>query len=410
VKKLMAVLTILVSCVGISHADHLFGINAANITRGTLANERLDPSFTSNIEGIANSAKTYSLVIGTSSTNAGVVVQNTDQFNMALASLSARGLTHSATAQGTIFIRPGVYNIVNATIPAGIVVEGVPGSSVVFVTDNINASMVTIYGILKGITFNLHDQVFTSRLINITTGATLSDCRITGIKNQPNGASTVISAIGIGSATVTNVKNITFDDPTDPNDYTNGGVIHVRNSQNIVFDNIFVSSFNRVNDNGAFFSTIKSSNITFQNSTFLQTASFPININAGSVDIKILRNRFFVNNIQPSGVIVLQTNVDPTAFISTTVWINDNEFYVNASGTNPLIRAANTSIYGLHIQGNYAKALVGAGIHPFCTIAGASVIKAVLQDNNVDGLTFISDSGTSTQYTTRGNHVDGVQQ
>src|SRR3990172_11449404 len=114
-----------------SHATNLFGINADNITRGTLDPARLnassvtmrDPTWDEAIDAatatlrttianattsISNVKRDYDLYVGTPGTsgNVDVIANETNSFNSAFASVpvNARGLTINTSAHATIFV------------------------------------------------------------------------------------------------------------------------------------------------------------------------------------------------------------------------------------------------------------------------------------------------------------------
>ena len=412
-------------------ASHLQDINASNISLGILPNARLDPSSVTlqgnsislsalqaqvdTVQGAAR-ARYSSIIVGTVTLySADIDGTDTETLNQALGLIGARGATSASTiTPHVIFMQEGVYTITGATIPKNVHLYAAPGSSTIWAMTNSVANMVTIYGTLDGITFDLGNRSPTSKVVNLSTGAQLLNCKFINstISNGGTGGGTGSALVAIVRSSGSIVKNLIIENMGNVNDYTNSAPIMIYNSVDTILDNITVSTMQTDgSSNGSFITTLYSTRTWIQNSDFRSVGAYFINVNSGSRDTMIINNKFLCDDVTTGGVIFLQNNVTPANVISTMTYIAGNVFHYATAANNPIINLSNNTMFGVHIKGNVArKESAIAGTATFINIGGGGVNKTVIQDNWVEGMTFISDGGTSTQFASFGNFVNGVEQ
>ena len=96
---------------GLSYADHLFGMNADNITRGRLPNERLDPSSVT-LLGSNPSLNYFSGVVGSSQILAGITFLSAYNNSVAIGNINTLGVTNTNSQTGfSVSGTTGTFNI-----------------------------------------------------------------------------------------------------------------------------------------------------------------------------------------------------------------------------------------------------------------------------------------------------------
>lgn len=155
----------------------------------------------------------YQVVMGTLGVTGVDIASGTeDGLTAALAILGARGLTDSTTAQGTIFIRAGVYSWTGGTIPAGITLYAAPGSSVVITPGYISTgTILTVYGSIENINFDLQNKHYSGWQVDAKTNSKIR-ARFYNSKRPNESADHAIFSIR-NSSNVT--ANVSFDNILD---------------------------------------------------------------------------------------------------------------------------------------------------------------------------------------------------
>ena len=142
------------------------GIQVANLSAST-------DSLRSSINALTGLPRTYDLYVGTPTTpNVDAVVGGLDSFDAMYATVGVRGLLQTSTMNVSIIMAEGIYpNLTSATIPRGVSITGIAGSSTVWYPTNTNSPFLTIHGKLDNVIIDLQGRAFAGDVIRIASGA-----------------------------------------------------------------------------------------------------------------------------------------------------------------------------------------------------------------------------------------------
>ncbi len=364
---------------------------------------------------------TYSLVVGTPGTpNVDCIVSNLQQFNLALASLAACGLTTSATGYGTMLFRDGIYPILGATVPAGVYLYA--GSSVVWQMTNGTNTLVTNYGRIDGFKFDLAGGIG-CRLISLAVNSRLTNFLFYNSTGLAQGAS---NAYQYAILSVKKSSNIVIQGewrdlqiPTGAANYGDNAAFKIEDSSSIdirmnVTPNIvtgvasvflYVARSNQINIHDGFYDAIGGNFIDFEN---------------GNSNITFARNKCVITKTAgtgDSGLIGFSGQTAANTFVSTgSMVVENNTFEIQSTDAGNIIGSngnggASAIVNGLVIKNNTVNVTsLPSATYKFALIS-TTVKGAVIQGNVTRGLlTFITDSGINTLYTSQGNTLYNVEQ
>lgn len=437
-KKFLIALGIL-GFTGKAFATHLQGLNASNISIGTLDSARLDPSSVtmygpnipiSAIAGVVNftntGVKPYSIVLGTLTALNVDIASNTESgLSDAIALLCGSSNTVSCPSGGTIFMKPGIYSINIATIPANIHVYAVPGSSVVWLAGSGSAGSNTItnYGWIEGIDHNGRNASIASwPYMRLMTGSKWTN--FTGTNwNMASNINAKIFQVEQASNVVVNGSMSNFNIPAVVAAQNDSAPFAVKFSSDV--DVVLnTNGCKAYQTNSGAFRIEGSARIKLHDSRWPDAGGAWIGIQNQNIDIEIRNNFMNINaDNDGSGAISLAgVGSNPVTQGSTGTVIAENRFMVSSAGTgNPIINFGNTGGAKMAVvRGNdvvSAQDLNGANF-VFIVTRGTSVVGLLAQHNRLynrgpgTGLSFIGDSGTGTNFTgaTGGNYTNSVQQ
>ena len=456
-KKVFGVFGILVLfCSGSVYASHLQDVNADNISIGTLDPNRVnDDTFTlrgsawsqnvdsstgtlssrlnavavdttslrdsfnastTTITNTVRSQKVYSVVIGSASslaTQSDVQSDNTSGLSSALVLLAAMGLTNSTTGFGTIFYRTGTYAILNATIPAGVVITAAPGSSVTFVSSDIDQTMLTIYGKVDGINFDFQNAAHAAPKIVMKSNSSCTNFKtINGQSFADSGKLT--SQFALLRSTGVYLQG-TLENPRGLN--SSGGraaIMCVFSSRSVITVNITSGSIAQSASAMLVFEGCK--DVILRDSRIMNASGSPILFEATNRNVVIDRLYMSIDGVcAGAGCIAFQPADDGNTFatgdssgnvIMNSTIINDNDQNTSVIKFNQTTGAShNTYIMG-NLFFNY-----GTGTPIFVTVATGQQ-STIITDNKLFGaaVTFLSDSGVGTVSTNLGNFRNSAQQ
>lgn len=375
--------------------------------------------------------ETYAITIGTVGTPGVRVATNNVNFNVIAQMLGER--SGSNFKGGAVFFRRGVYQVQDATIPAGMTVMGEGystevDSGTVFISSSATqntSSMLTLYGEIRNITFDFNATAFTAGRISMRSGSRMRDC----VMLRGSGA-------GVGRAHMLEIKtssNIVVEGLRVHGARMNkGGVVVngddapflVENSTNVQFYRMHTTSgmIMAGNGNGTFFSVFGGSDFSMIDGRFEQTGGRFFNMNNGANVLNFSRNTFYINdrtagdggviNIQPFGQNRSSgTVIDSNRFLCYWSGTGDGTDNTNCIGVQSG-GSATTQTSTVDIRNNYAVYL-GLGAtndFRFCEVVDSGCIGTIFRNNTVWNLGFLLDSGTGTQSATLGNFLNGVQQ
>lgn len=419
-------------CVGEAAAYHNFFFRSANdIITGTLDPARLDHSsvaFKDEIGAIQTqlnfnvAVNPFNMVVGTQGTpNVNAFITTANQFDLILNTFAARGTTSGtvgtnvSTVNATIAFRPGVYDMQGATIPVGIIAQGVWGSSTVWNFGNINQVAMTIYGTVRGITFDFGNVGFNAPGIRVSSGAVLEDCAITGgqVTNRAGDGSFLISALRASTVTVRNVSV----ENAEPGTQRQGGIIYVSSCTNVLIDRLNIKNTIAGSGGDNHILIAGSTGTRVENSTFNNMKDIAIRVYPGSVNTVIMANKFHIvsGNAGGTGSINIDAGNSTTAqSITTMTWLADNEFYYYDGTGQSVVRLGSSSssiLQGFRATGNTLWNY-GNSAPTFFTVdfsAQPVFTNNALWDKSGGAAVFINDSGSQTKFTGLGNMRNNVE-
>src|SRR3990167_385412 len=444
------VLTVFLSFLTFPIEAHTILGNASNLTKGTIPTDRIGDGTitpnklassvhqgTSTVENdfrnytatadvkIANliGSKIPTIHIASNAANLGtadVLSDFTTGFVQALTLLKAAGLTHSTTGQGTIVFHEGIYRISGATIPAGVTVFCVPGSSVVFTVDETASSSGTIfviYGTLDGGFIDMSNRPFKGELLKLQSNGTLKNIVSYGNGGMETIASGNTSIISVRNSTHNFITNIRIRDCLAENSGVlnagSGGALIIHNSTFVHVRQLNISSMSFIQTGDGTIGIYKSNDVRIEDCMFEKVGGAFIAVEGGNLGLNISRNSFYITQgVNANGIIVILPAITGTGDISTGTVISNNSFYHWQSvDTAPLIGVFNSTYktYGVLISDNFARSYTGSAV--LFTNVATNVVGTVYKGNYLSpSMVFITDSGVNTNYTNNDNFVGSVEQ
>lgn len=368
----------------------------------------------------------YKIIVGTTGTTGiNAIVNNANQFDLILNTVGARGTTsgvvgtNQSTVTAVIAFREGVYTgMQGSTIPAGIIAQGVSGSSTVWVVSATSGVIANVYGTLKGITFDLGNLGYAAPGIWVSSNGRIEDCIFTNgmlAQRELGDGSHWITIIRSSGAVVKNVVGY------EANAFTKhfGSQVFISSSINSTVSGLDVKTTLPGVAGGNHVIIQNSTNTALEDSYFRNLTRRAWTLSYGSVNTIIRRNKHYILEAEAGGTGSVRVDAGPTnavTSITTSTWITENEFYYydGATGTTVMRLGSDGGafVHGLIVERNL---LVNhAGQTPtFFTLAFSE--QTVFRSNATlsaagGGMTMISDSGDQTKFSTLDNLRNNIAQ
>ena len=358
---------------------------------------------TNTLAGRNGGRKIYSVVVGSASSvsdQSDIQSDNTAGISQALAMLGAMGLTESTTAQGVIYYRAGNYSIDGATIPKGIKVLAIAGSSVTWMNNSIDTTMLTVYGKVDGVTFNFNGNLHISQKIVMKSNSSVTNFKTIGGNNFVDGAYTsqfsivnasnvflqgelsdprAIAGRGTGVSVIFSTNCVLTLSVTSATYAANGAVIYLSGTRNVILKDCDIS--------------YASGNVIYVDATNngvvidrLRLIAVPTTVNCGS-----------------GGCLSFAASDDGSIYSTgqSSMCVVKNSIFINDSSANNVmvgIQQTTSNTSNTLFDGNILYSQQ-SGNPTFFSI-GSTIPKTLLIGNKAFGvLTFIVDNGAGTQFT-----------
>lgn len=352
----------------------------------------------------------YSLIVGPIGTaNIDYVVSNAADLQTAFNALNSTG---------TIFVKNGVYVMSEVTVPARI--DLVFDSSAVWVNGNGSKTMVTNYGKIRGPKFDMNGTGLAAQSIVVKTKSQMTGFEIynaTGMAKSPtnNTYQFCILCVQKSSDFVLQGEMRDFIALSGAANYGDNAVFKIYDSSagNIQV-NMFPSNVEATASVGLHIA--RSDDIRFHNSKLDQIGGNFVTLDTGNRDIFFERNRLTLTQTAGDSAtgLLLNSQMDAAGFASTgTISFSYNDVEVRTVAGNYVIGTGgggSLSRQGLRVKNNTVSVQgVPGSEYTFLQLTSDSV-GAVIQQNNVCGLSFISNAGAATLFVSQGNVVCAVEQ
>ncbi len=383
---------------------------------------------TTPVGGSGTSPQIYQLVVGTAgATNVDAYVTNLQQFNLALASLAACGLTTSATGYGSIIFRPGVYQIFGATKPAGVDLIAFQGSSVVWQAINGTNTLINIYGDgftrMDGFKFDLGGTGIASSLISLKNGGRLTNFQIynaTGLAKSPTTSTYQYCLLCVEKSSNVVIQGEMRDYicPTGAGNYGDNAPFKIKSSSNVdVRVNMSPAIVEAAAAVGIY--VTKSDFVNIHDSMFSNIGGDWMQFDSGNSNCFYERNKHIITRTAgDTGLIVFAGQTDGAVQISTgTMSIAYNDFEIRTTDAGNIIASngnggavLNCGLAVRHNTLHVTTTGVGVSQYKFGTL-GTPTKGGVFQGNITRGITaFLADSGANNLSASQGNTLYGVEQ
>lgn len=425
-KKLFALFFLMTSS---AQASYIFRNSASNINSGTLPNARLDAAsvtlqgnnFAIPLSQVAAQinqlttdtttinqkiyppvARTYDLYVGTAGTpNIDVTVGGSASFDALFASITSRGLTYASSGTFRVFMVNGLYQISNATIPAGVYIYC--GSSVVFTPTDTTSSIFTVYGKLIGPRFDLQNRAYAGPMVQIKGNGSVEDIR--GVDNTAS-----ISQLAGVNMTMFLIQNSTFAKVTGridgyagaQQDVAHGGLVTLIRSSDC-YVNLDVRGASLASAGKHTFYVSEGDRNTIDG-TYEGVGARMFYIGGGNRGLQIKGRYHITQQYDGAGFIYIRS-LDPP-IETTTGTVISATFIHDVGSAQPLIQIqGDNNVKGTLITNCNAWTTQGTANAPtsFVKISDGGVRQTVIANNHVMGMPFISDSGIETIYTSLAN-------
>jgi len=428
--------------------------NADDITSGTLAPERVDPTtftllgpsidgseiddqsiegkniafgtlFTSNTAAGAFMPDTagvifsthlvgrpeggYDVIIGTADEQGfkATVFNNTDVgWDSAMTICGTTGNTFEASPTCHVAIQSGIYTWDEVIIPRSVTLHVIGSSVVIHAVDNASTIM-TVHGTIRGrLNVDLQDLIVSVVSVDIKTSADID--RII-LHNGLHGDQTAaINTFAISDSTNVRFTAEIISYSGAVQDGLSGGLISIRRSSDsfINFVNIASGALATAGKHTIFLEGTRDVNITIN----AENAGGRFIMYGGNGEGYVLENsNIKITQIYDNlGIIAHQINGAFDTDVSTGIIIRNNKFFHNVNDNDEIIGViANVNVFrGVLIQNN--SVICAGGNTPIFATVGVGMFGTVFTGNRMGCGTFISDSGIDTEFAGHANFVSNI--
>lgn len=351
------------------------------------------------------------------STTAGLVNQAdilssvTTGFIRALELLGAAGLTNSATAQGTIIVSPGIYDVSGVTIPAGVMLWCQPGSSIVYRNSSSSGTMMFVYGsVINGFVDGQNNQT-PGQIFNIKTGGRVDGVTTYGMGNFNQLSSPLVHSIFyVADSSDVVIRATCLDGSPLQQDMMGGGILTVLRSS---WSSVNISARNStpgLTTGKQFLYFLDAVGITVTGN-YRDVGERWFLVNGNSARITFDKCKIHVARAPPTSgsVGILGFRADNHT-VNSSCTVQDCEIRNESGSTQNFIGLSGSTFENIAIVFRNNTYYGDPSVSPttFATLSAKST-RTIFIGNQVYNATFISDSGTGTAYTGNDNFKDGVE-
>lgn len=366
------------------------------------------------IVGSTSSARDYTISVGTpGAQNVDFTVATDTDLIAPLAALGANGLlgtlTPNTTVHGRIlFVGQGAqFNIMNATIPAGVTFAMVKGSSTCWLPSQTTGTILTAYG--DGVTPSLENfwidgsskPGFAGQQVVLSTNVIVNGLKLTNFRNPSltNGLFTnLISIIKSTNVIINDLFMDNFGGRIEQVAFGDGASIIVDQSSSVYFNRPIFGKFIGNGSNFSAMSFSRSSDWHIRDGIFNNAFGDYIAVNGANKNFEIARNVFHVNGVVNSNRGIFSFVAQQYAATSTGT-VTGNSFYSEpgASGQSIIGLSNNTfPTNGIIFSFNLFYA-AGSGVTTTAINVQANCSDNFFLYNFGEGLPTVVDAGTRTR-------------
>lgn len=381
---------------------------------------------------ISSAGKPFQIVVGTvGSLGTDIQSANEGGINTAIAPFEA-GIAQDTGTPATVFLKQGTYTWTNLTIPRGITVQGLEGSSTVITAGSLTVPAVTVFGKIKNLIFNV-PGAYSDTLIVVRDSGVVDNVRImNGQRADGNAGTTQIYLYG---AVDCYVDAVIDDFEGAAQDDRWGGVL---SSTETLSGNVRL----RIEGKGEGGTGTQVFGITatgaFRTNFYAPGAAVTagtatvLNINLDWQHAGGRRGMFITGgatNLHISGKIDIDQNITnatgilmfeaQTAFRNSTGNVVSNlDVIVRENVAQPanggviFVNNSTSITEGLIVQNCTVKQI---GLHEgsdiiFVDVDDTQIFGTVLKGNSVFGMSLIQEGGTGSKYQSLGNFIENIEQ
>lgn len=371
--------------------------------RLTIASEQNFPTSST------NTITPYRIVVGgLTDTNANISSNNVNGLNAALALCGASGLTDSTTASCVITYRPGLYNLEGATIPAGVTLYSVPGSSINYAHGASASNVIfTVYGKIINGKIDMNNQKLNRPVLEMKNSGQVTDMEIKNTYDRQNSVNLVL--VNGSSDTKMNLILSNYLSTTSLTGTSSGSTIFYNNSS---YSDLTLDTFDsQINTSGSnsnlaiLVGAVNSNNIRLRNSKVRDSATIWA-IEGGSHNVMENNVVYVSSNISTDQIIDISLGNSTTSY--GHIVRNNKIVAINGSGASigSVLRNVQAN-NGVIIDSNYISVPTSGA----CFKIDTGAINTIIKNNDVQqSNSFLNDSGTNTQSANLQNYFKNIQQ
>ena len=330
------------------------------------------------------------------------IASNTeDGWNAALNLIQARGLTDSTTAFGTIRLVGWPFDYWGATVPRGVTMQGVSGSSVTFMPHVSTGTIITNYGTIQDITVDLSSAVgYTGHKFVLSTGSVTNNLFIKNGIPSRGGNINLILVSRSSNVTVNDLKLDRYSGTLDAIGVGTNAPIYIEGSTAVYFNRPVFMKLSRAQatDDTSGFGILNTSQLVIRDGIFQQIGGIFIQLDSNVRNAVIERNRFHLTAAGHAAIGYLGFRGNTSALSIASAAVTSNQFFHHPGASNiPIIGMVDETAdsHGTWIAHNQFINLSGG------TPTGVSIeaghTNTFLLYNRYLGMGQGADSGTGTR-------------